>query len=366
MKAFPIFKAGTILNDVGWKKDIKAELKYKYVKIFYPCRLDAMAINPAAVVYNDELKFTPGEVVVSINMGVFVTIKVKDMQEENYNKLDISKTTKRKVLVRHAHGLMKNIFKNLPNMEIDVDSSQILKHCGFGSSSSTITAVCSAINELFGHPVKNSLLIKYTASNHGEEITDDNENDLKSVQCIGGGATGGLTNAGIIIIAGESTTIAKMKYKGDVLIAIPNDFVEKDAKVLMELEEKNLWKFEKTGLEYKDIIAYHILHKALPDMASGKIKGLADIVFDYRFNMGSNNNCSFVCDRINDLNEELKPLYLDGHCDFLALSSVGPAFFTITTKKDDLQYCKKFFEEANMNVTQTKILNFTYKILWRK
>ena len=47
------------------------------------------------------------------------------------------------------------------------------------------------------------------ASNHGEEVSDDNENELKVVQCIGGGATNGQTDEGIIIISGKSCTIAK-------------------------------------------------------------------------------------------------------------------------------------------------------------
>ena len=33
---------------------------------------------------------------------------------------------------------------------------------------------------------------------HGEEITDENEEELKLVQCIGGGATNGLTGDGIM------------------------------------------------------------------------------------------------------------------------------------------------------------------------
>ena len=362
-KKFPIFKAGYIFNDVEWKNKIKAELKHKYVSLFYPARLDAMAINPAAVAYNDQMKFTPGEVVVSINLGLKVTIKVIDGQK---NKVVVTKSTKRKVLVNHAYGLMLNIFGELPAMEIDVDDSQIIKHCGFGSSSSTMAAVSAGINELFGRPIKNSLLIKYLASNHGEEVDDANEQDLKAVQCIGGGATGGLTNAGVIIIAGESMTIAKMKYNGKVLIGVPNGFKVKDAKTLMELEEQNLHKFEKTGREYKDIIAYRLLHLALPRMVEGKIDALADVVYDYRFNMGSNLNCSFVYDGMVQLNDDLKPLYLEKHCEFLALSSVGPAFFVIVNNDEDLKYCREFMEKLDMNVTETKIFNTIYKVNERR
>ena len=58
---FPIFKAGHIFNDVDWKNKIKGVIKYTYIQTFYPCRLDAMAINPAAVIYNDKMSFTPGK-----------------------------------------------------------------------------------------------------------------------------------------------------------------------------------------------------------------------------------------------------------------------------------------------------------------
>ena len=88
-------------------------------------------------------------------------------------------------------------------------------------------------------------LIKYLAGNHGEEICDENEKWLKVVQCIGGGATNGQTDEGIIIISGKSCTIGKMNYEGDILIGIPKDFVEQDAQILMTLEEENLWKFKK-------------------------------------------------------------------------------------------------------------------------
>ena len=61
-QTFPTIKAGYIFNPL--KLNIKSNLNLDYVEINYPCRLDAMAINPAAVVYNSEMIFTPGEVVI--------------------------------------------------------------------------------------------------------------------------------------------------------------------------------------------------------------------------------------------------------------------------------------------------------------
>ena len=354
---FPIIKAGHIFNKLNFKVDMPIILNKQEVEIEYPCRLDAMAINPAAVCYNDSMIFTPGEVVISLKKFIKVKITVKS---ESGGQINISKRTKRKVLVKHSYLLMCNALNVFPSLDIDVDDNDIPKHCGFGSSSSTISAVASAINELYSCPINDKDLIKYLASNHGEEISDNDEENLKVVQCIGGGATNGLTEEGIIIIAGKSTAIAKMKYESEVLIGFPNDFVQKDAKVLMELEEKNLWKFKKTGEEYAEKIAYDLLHKALPDMANGNIKELADVVFDYRFNMGSNENCSFVYDGLMNISDKIRKLYENSDCEFLALSSVGPAFFVLVKNENQKKKCKEFMEKLDLKVIESSVCNTKY------
>ncbi len=354
-----MIKAGFVFNKFSSNVRKPVELKKQEVSIEYPCRLDAMAINPAAVCYNDSMIFTPGEVVVSLKKFIRVKIIVK---KASGGILKISKKTRRKVLVKHAYMLMCDALNVAPSLNITVDDSNIPKHCGFGSSSSTIAAVASAINELYSCPIDNKDLIKYLASNHGEEVSDSDEDNLKVVQCIGGGATNGLTDEGIIIIAGKATTIAKMKYESDVLIGFPSDFVQKDAKVLMELEEKNLWKFKKTGDEYASQIAYSLLHKALPDMANNSIKSLADVVFDYRFNMGSNENCSFVYDGLMDISDKIRILYEDNDCDFLALSSVGPAFFVLVKDKKKKNKCKRFMKSIGLKVIESSVCNEKYRV----
>ena len=357
---FPIIKAGHVFNKFNLKLELPVVLKKQEIEIEYPCRLDAMAINPAAVCYNDSMIFTPGEVVISLKKFIKVKIIVKNAEG---GLLNISNRTKRKVLVKHAYLLMSDALKITPSLDIDVDDSNIPKHCGFGSSSSTIAAVSSAINELYSCPIEDEDLIKYLASNHGEEISDSDDENLKVVQCIGGGATNGLTEEGIIIIAGQSTTIAKMKYESDVLIGFPNDFIQKDAKELMELEEKNLWKFKKTGEEHAENIAYNLLHKALPGMFNNDIKELADIVFNYRFNMGSNENCSFVYDGLMEISDKIRKIYENGKCEFLALSSVGPAFFVLVKNKNQKRECKKFMKDLNLKVIESSICNTKYKVL---
>ena len=358
MKKFPKYRYDYIFNKYNGEpvKELRTTREGLIVK--YPCRLDAMAINPAAVCYNDSMVFTPGEVVISTKKYIVVTLK----KEHSQNELTISKTTKRKVLVKHAYHLMKEVLNFNDSLYIDVNDDGIPKHCGFGSSSSTIAAVASAINELYGCPIKNSDLIKYLASNHGEEISDNDEDNLKMVQCIGGGATNGLVKSGIIIIAGRATAIAKMEYKGKIVIGLPKDFEVKDANYLMEKEEENLHKFKKTGELYSEKIAYDLLHKALPGMINNSIKELADVVFDYRFNMGSIENCSFVYPNTVNQANEIRKLYENQKCELLALSSVGPAYFAIANNDEQLEECKKVFRNLNMEVMVTEVNNDTYLV----
>ena len=61
-----------------------------------------------------------------------------------------------------------------------------------------------------------------------------------------------------------------------------------------------------TGEKYSKDIAYHLLHKSLPGMVNGEIKDLSDIVFKYRFDMGSIENCSFVYEKMVDLANKLR------------------------------------------------------------
>lgn len=357
---FPIYPAAKVLNPLYSFKceDLKPILHE--ISVQYPYRLDAMAINPAAVAYNEDLVFNPGEVTISINKFIKTNLSLLDSEK---GVLVISKRTRRKVLVKHAYYLITKLLGVSPSLSIDVDDSDVLKHCGFGSSSCIISSVAASINELYGNPIPALDLIKYLASNHGEEVCDSNENELKAVQSIGGGASGGLLPHGILIIAGHATPIASMDINADVLIAMPKNFQPKNAEELMNLEDKNLWKFINTGKKYKDIIAYNLLHKALPGMVNQDITELSNVVFDYRFNMGSINNCSFVYPRMCDIASALRTLYEEKHCIMLALSSVGPAFFALVTNDKDKKICKEKMEAQDMDVSCFSVYNQKYQIL---
>ena len=49
-------------------------------------------------------------------------------------------------------------------------------------------------------------------------------------------------------------------------------------------------------------------------MQNGSIKELSNVVYEYRFNMGSNENCSFVYDGLVELGNNLRCLYENKKC----------------------------------------------------
>jgi len=351
------FKVGTIINP--FKGSIRnASPIYSEVSLNYPARLNAMALDPSQIDVSEKGIYKPGEIIFSIDIFKNVSISIRPDKE-----IIISDTSPRKQLIRHAVLLIQQALGVDDGLDIDVETID-LRHCGLGSSSGLIASVAAAINELYGLPIKKTDLIPYLAQNHGEEI-DGNNDQLQHVQCIGGSAASGLACGGMKIIAGESVPIATMNIDSSycVLIGIPNDFVAPDAQYLMELEISNMSKFVATGNKYRDKIGYRVTHEVIPAMINNNLQDASSLVFDYRFDYGSIENCSFVYPRTIEIAKGIRYLYQDGIADTLALSSVGPAFFAITRYPEK---CRPAFEENNLKIYEAKIVNDGYKIVKTK
>ncbi len=358
-KDFKPFKVGTVFNPMKVRfSGIRPRLKS--VKIRFPSRLNAMALDPGKITTNKNLVYSPGEVIFVVK--IYKDIHIRITKEKG--KIEISNSSRRRPLIKHAALLMKSVLGVDDGLYIDVRNEKELKHCGLGSSSSLIAGVAAAVNEIYGNPVGPDLLARYAAQNHGEEISA-NDDYLVPVQCIGGSAVGGLFDGGLKVIAGETCLIQSMnipqEYKA--VIGVPKDFEERDSKVMMDLEIKSFNKFLKTGLKFGKQIAYNILHKLLPAMVIGDLSAVGDVIFDYRFNMGSIENCSFVYPKLIKLTNKLSDMKRSGLADVLAISSVGPAIFVVTK---NLIYCKKIFEKNGLKTIVTRIENGKYKIISKK
>lgn len=348
------FPVGRVMNTLNVHVP-SPKVIFSDIAIRYPARLNAMALDPGKIDVSEEGIYTPGEIIFSINIFKDVLIKVRTDKE-----IVISSTSPRHQLITHAVLIMQKALGVDDGLEIDVKTED-LKHCGFGSSSGLISAIAVAINEIYGKPISNHDLIAYLAQNHGEEINGNN-NDLQHVQCIGGSATSGLVLGGMKVIAGKSVPICSMNIEDDytVIIGIPTDFIASDAKTLMDLETKNLDKFVRTGKEYGEKIGYRVTHETIPAMVQGNLRKASELIFDYRFDYGSIENCSFVYPGMTNIAKNIRFLFEQGLVDTLSLSSVGPAFFAITKNPEE---CEKVFVDNGMKTIRTTIANDGYQII---
>ncbi len=352
---FSAFKIGTVFNPLKIDKAVTAV--HKRVCIEYPSRLNAMAIDPSKIVENNNMKYTPGEIVFSTQ--IFISIEVKFI--ENSDLIVYRGAGDRETVVRHACNIMKKALGYTGGFEVDVQGFHNLKHCGLGSTGCLQAGVATAINHMFGSPITLHRLIKYLAQNYGEEIDNDLEN-LNPVQCIGGSASSGLHKGGVLVIAGENTVIASadIPEKYQVVIGIPDDFRFVDSKSQFDEEIENLDKFLESGNKYKHEIAYNVLHSFLPAIQEGDLKKMGDVIFDYRFNKGSIRNCSYTYPGLIDLMNELAFLKTEDYVSILSISSVGPTVFAIG---EDIRRCEEEFKRCSLRIIKTKINNGTYKVV---
>lgn len=351
---FSEFEVGTIFNTVKTKR--KIALKRSKLTVGYPSRLEAMALDPAKIADNNNLIYEAGQIDFCVSLFKYITVEV-DLES---NEILISEQTPRKVLVMHAAILMQKALGFSHGLKIDVEDEVNLRHCGLGSSSSLIAGTAAAINELYGCPIEPLDLVRYCAQNHGEEI-DGDDTKLVPVQCIGGSGVCGHFEGGLIILAGQATPIytAKLPYNLKVVIGIPSDFEHPDSQQLMQAEVDNIGGFKSTGEQYGKEIAYRLIHSVMPALSEGNLKPCKDLIFDYRWDMGSIKNCSFVYPKMLEIAEKMRSMKNDKDIEIVALSSVGPGFFALTSKPEKIE---AQFKELGLTTHITTIHNGKYLV----
>ncbi len=318
-----------------------------------------MALDPSKIEIREDASYAAGQI--NFKLGAFRNVTVKN--NNNSNELIIRALPARIALVRHSAELLRQALGYAGGLIIDVESEiDELRHCGLGSSSNTIACVGYAINEFFGNPISPIALMRYLARNHGEEI-DANPKVLSPVQCIGGSAAAGITDGGVFVIAGSQTVIATQLVPDDftIVLGIPTDFEYPDAEYLLKKEAEAMPKFLHTGRQYGPEIAYRLVHEGLPDLVEGRLSGIGRLIYDYRFKMGSIDNCSFVYPRMNEIAQDISPLFEEHHAEILALSSVGPGFFAVTRESS---YCEEIFSASGLTTYSFKPHNGKYNIVY--
>ena len=351
---FSAFEVGTVFNPIepkiGHTKPVRES-----VSLRYPSRLGAMTLDASKIANNNNMVFPAGQIAFSVGAYKNVTARITETGE-----VTTTERTKRASIVRHAGMIVRQVIEFDVGVEIDIDNPLDLRHSGLGSSGSTLAGAAAAVNELFGNPIEPLELARYCAHNYGEEI-DDDDLRLVPVQSIGGSAMCGLLDGGLVVVSGNAVPIYqhRMPEDHDVVVGIPKDYSPLDAEELIRAEVDNMDGFQTSGDKYAPEIAYRMLHKVLPGLAMNDLKPCKDLIFDYRWDMGSIQNCSFVYPRMVDIAESLRDLKDDDRAAVIAPSSVGPAFFSVTK---DPEYIAERFDNLGMETHRLNIHNGRYEV----
>ena len=70
-----------------------------------------------------------------------------------------------------------------------------------------------------------------------------------------------------------------------------------------------------------------------------------------------------IYDKLMDISDGLRPLYEDNHCEFLSLSSVGPAFFALVSNDKQKEYCLNIMKKLDLDVIDSSICNTKYEVV---
>lgn len=353
---FDYFKIGTVFNTI--KPSKKPKVYARKITVEYPTRLNAMAIDPSRITENNNMIYNPGEIVFSTEIFQEVTVELIEEDEIIIDNNYLNKDT----VIKHTCLIMKKAMNYDGGFRVSVNNYHGYRHCGLGSTGSLQASIGVCINELFAKPFTKSELLKYLARNYGEEI-DNNELELNPVQCIGGSLASGLYAGGVLVLAGNNVVISYGEISNNytVLIGIPEGYKVYDSVTQFNDEKQNLDKFLKTGNKFKEQIAYNVLHYFLPSVIESDISTMGDVIFDYRYNMGSIKNCSYTYPNIVELMDNIAFLKLENHVEVLSISSVGPAVFAIVSDSK-AEYCEEVFKQNGLNIIETKIYNDSYRV----
>lgn len=351
-----IFSAGKIHNPV--KGTIKRPLlRYKSIKITVPARLNTMCFDLKTLTKpKKEFVYNAGELAFCVNVSTYSEVRIKD----NSSEIDITGNTRRKSIVRHAAMIMKNVLNTSEGLVIEANNIHDFPHSGFGSSSSLITAVCIAINEMYDKPLDQRQLSLLISQNHGEEINGDDGN-LIHVQCNGGSPSVALYGGGMQVIVGESNIVLQNNISEayTFVFGIPKFYKKRDAQELMGIETGQFGKMIELRDDYFKEIAWKVLHELIPSIMNNDMYTIGEIIKYYRFETGSLKIDSITWDGLYGLMEKLIKMRNED-TPIISVSSCGPAIYALTRNPKIIQ---GLFEKEDMETFVSTPNNTGYEVL---
>ncbi|NUK13974.1 monodechloroaminopyrrolnitrin synthase PrnB family protein [Streptomyces lunaelactis] len=326
-----------------------------HVRLAYPSRINAMALDSSKIVPSQG-SYLAGELLFACDLMRHVDVEIVGDGPAVQTAPDCDHP----VLARHAALLMRTALGTRERLRVRVSAPDLPAHLGLGSSSGQIAAVAAAVNELYGRPATARRLLKFLALNHGEEI-DGEDSHLLPVQCLGGSAAAGLIPGAAQVVAGAQVPLLQAALPDDVhiVLGMPYDPVIWDARASLAAEARHFDAFAATGRTHGPEIAYRLLHDAWPSLTDGDLRPLGNLLFDYRFRMGSLANCAFSHPELLATGEKVEHIFTDHIAEVLTLSSVGPTFAALTRTP---ARCEQAFADAGLRTLRCRPWNDGYTL----
>lgn len=352
-----VFKAGKIYNKVKGNIGNIHRIKTS-ICVSVPTRLNTMCFDLKSLT-KPEKKFiyNAGELCLTADIPTYAKITLNN---EGGEKISISDKTRRKSIVKHAALIMCKTLGIKDSLEIEANNEFDYPHSGLGSSSSLITAVCIAINEMYNKPLDERQITLFIAQNHGEEIDGDDER-LVHIQCNGGSPSVALYKGGMQIITGESNMILRQDIPDNLkfVLAVPKFYKKRDAQELMSIEQDQFKKMSKSSLDFSKEIAYLTLHRLMPAVINQNIYEIGEVIKYYRFETGSLKIDSITWNGLYELMLKLIK-HKDKDTPIISVSSCGPMVYALTSKPEKME---QVFKKMGMDNYRFNINNVGYKIL---
>lgn len=351
IQTFNDFRPGTLYNNPVQDRKLLVYPRFKKIIIDYPSRINAMAIDPSKISWEDNTKkYFSWEVVFSVCEYIRISIEVGNTLEFKWSRIP----------------LIKQVLWFSENYKISVENNDEIKHIGLWTSSRLISWIITAMNYIYNNVLSEIEVIQLASQNHWEEKQNDLD-ELKHVQSIGWSASSWQFVWWLQIICWDWQVVFTQNippsYK--LILWVPNAYLPKSAEELMNLEIEAMAWFIECWKKYGPEIAYNILHKLMPAARAGNRSLVWDVILDYRLNKGSIKNCSFCYDWIERLFRKLLPLKKQWIVDILYLSSVWPGIFAIYKSEQENKVLSAF-KGADMKSKILKINNDTYEIIYEE
>lgn len=320
------FEVGKVAYPIA--EHLEAKLRCESVAAVVPMRLNSMLLDYSLFVEGrPESWWRAGSV--AFGARVFTTIRAEVRGSRGV--ITVGPEVPRHSIVRHAALIVQKALNVNDGILVTGGSGPEQRHMGLGSSPCLQIATACAVHELYGAPIPRAQLIRYLVRNYGEEIAGQ-ESLLMPVQSMGAAAAIALAPAGMVVVAGLATVIARMRLPltHRFVIGVPRDYESGDSVCGIAADAVTYPFLKKLGKSAKLETAYDVLHHLLPAMAERNLKAIGAVIRSQRLSAAQVKRYEMRYPGRGEMLVTLSELLDNSIVDIASVSSTGPALFALT------------------------------------